>query len=304
MLRRILRHPFTCLVLTVVLLAVLNGALLALVQLVAGGRLSALGPLQRSLGVDSPVNALAATVALLAVGRGLERKTPEGLGLGTRGMGRDLLRGVAVGAALMTAVVGVLALLGWYRLVEGPPETAQEETLEAFGYVVGFLFAGYFEEVLFRGIGFRLLEEWLGSGAALLLSSAFFGLVHGNNPDATWSATVGIALEAGLLLGAAFMLTRSLWFATGIHWAWNWVQGPLFGVDVSGMTVDGVLESALVGPVAWTGGAFGAEAGGVAVLLCTAAGVALTLLAVHRGQWRPFLSWRRQRRALAPSPAA
>jgi uncharacterized protein len=104
-------------------------------------------------------------------------------------------------------------------------------------------------------------------------------------------------VEAGLLLGAAYMLTRSLWFAVGIHWAWNWVQGPLLGVDVSGMKMDGALDGALVGPAAWTGGAFGAEGGYTAVIVCTAAGVALAWAAVRRGQWRPLLNWRRKRKA-------
>jgi membrane protease YdiL (CAAX protease family) len=298
MLRRVLRHPFTCLLLALLLSRVLVEALGVLVAPAVPGSLLAPLSLERSLLVDTPLNAVAVLLALLVVGRRLERRGPGELGLGRHRLGRDLLAGVAVGAGIMLVVVGVLALLGWYRLdPAAAPETAAEEAREALTFLVGFAFVSLFEEVLFRAISFRLLEEWLGSGAALLLSSVFFGLVHVGNPNASWSAGFAIALEAGLLLGAAYMLTRSLWFATGIHWAWNWTQGALLGVDVSGVDVDGVVDGALVGPEAWTGGAFGAEAGLVAVVLATGVGVALTWLAVRRGQWRPFLSWRRARRA-------
>lgn len=298
---RALRHPFTRLVLCLVLAVALSFFLAWVMGLLRLPQdpFETPGALVASLR-----RALAWGVALLLIGRWLEGRGPAQLGLGLQGAARDLGRGVVLGTGLMSAVVGVLALAGWYHLVDGPPETAWDEAGDALVWAAIFTVAGFFEEVAFRGVTFRLLEEWLGSTAALVLSSAFFGLIHGTNPHATWFATLAIALEAGLLLGAAYMLTRSLWFVTGLHLAWNWTQGALFGVAVSGTSVEGLLESQLVGPETWTGGAFGAEAGCVALLLCTAAGVVMAVYAARHGQWVPFMPRRRARQAQSPAPAA
>lgn len=298
--RRFLGHPFTRLVLCTVLSALLSLPLFWLVSR-AGLRRDSLGLF--GIWAMSMCNVLAAVLAMWLVEWGTGRRTLAQLGLGRHRAVRDLGWGLLLGTGLMSAVVGVMALAGWYVLVEGPPETVQSEARDALGWLAIFAAAGLFEEVAFRGIAFRLLEEWLGSAAALVISSAFFGLVHGMNPHATWFATLAIALEAGVLLAAAYMLTRSLWFATGVHIAWNWTQGALFGVAVSGADVRGLLESRLQGPEAWTGGSFGAEAGGVALLLCTTAGVLLLVYAVRRGQWVGFLPRRRARvTASAPLP--
>ncbi|MBF5043073.1 CPBP family intramembrane metalloprotease [Aggregicoccus sp. 17bor-14] len=310
MLKRLLRHPLVCLVVTLVLTGLLSAALSPVLRpLLLGLASPELRELHR-LSVGPLLSALYCTVAVLVVGRYLQREPPAKLGFSLRRFWPHLGWGLLVGAGLMGAVVGLFALLGWYR-VEATGETLGEELREAGVYLYAFAAVAYSEELMVRGIIFRLLEQWLGSTVALLVSSALFGAGHLMNPDATVYSSVAIAVEAGLLLGAAYMLTRSLWFAVGIHWAWNWVQGPLLGVDVSGMKMDGLVDSALVGPVAWTGGPFGAEGGYTAVLLCTAAGVALAWAAARRGQWLPFLHWRKLRReerareaaASPPAPA-
>jgi membrane protease YdiL (CAAX protease family) len=294
--RRILRHPFTRLVLCGVAL-VLFALLIHGLSMLAGLPRSTSGGLGTLL--TAVYNALASVLAMWLVEWGIGRRTLAQLGLGRHRAPRELGWGLLLGLGLISAVVGILALAGWYQLVDGPPESVQDEARDALLWLAIFTAVGIFEEVAFRGIAFRLLEEWLGSAAALVLSSAFFGLVHLMNPNATGFAAVAIALEAGVLLGAAYMLTRSLWFAIGVHIAWNWTQGALFGVAVSGTDVAALLESRMQGPEMWTGGAFGAEAGGVAVLLCTAAGVLLLLYAVRRGQWIPFMPRRRARREAA-----
>ena len=91
------------------------------------------------------------------------------------------------------------------------------------------------EELLFRGILFRWIEEFGGSWAALMVTSVLFGLAHVINPNATWFSSFAIAVEAGVLLGGAYMLTRSLWMPMGLHAAWNFTQGDIFDVPVSGI---------------------------------------------------------------------
>src|SRR5947209_368056 len=126
--------------------------------------------------------------------------------------------------------------------------------------ILSAIFPAISEEMIFRGILFRWIEEFGGSWAALLLTSAFFGAVHLANPNATPLAAIGIAFEAGVMLGGAYMLTRSLWLAMGLHAAWNFAQGEIYDIPVSGTPVHGLVTARLSGPPLLTGNGFGLEA--------------------------------------------
>ena len=102
--------------------------------------------------------------------------------------------------------------------------------------------------MLFRGILFRFLEQFGGSWFALALTSALFGLGHILNPNASAFSSFAIAVEAGVLLGGAYMLTRSLWAPIGLHAAWNFTQGYIYDVPVSGIDQQGMVEAQIVGP--------------------------------------------------------
>lgn len=92
--------------------------------------------------------------------------------------------------------------------------------------------------------------------------------MHLLNPNATLVAAVAITLEAGVRLAAACLLTGRLWLSMGVHFAWNFTQGGIFGAAVSGQASTGLLRSLLQGPALLTGGDFGAEASAVAVVVC------------------------------------
>lgn len=188
-------------------------------------------------------------------------------------------KGIAVGALLFSASVGVAAILGVYRVTGTGSISDLVVPLVATAIMPGFM-----EELLFRGILFRWIEEFAGSWASLLITSALFGLVHIFNPGATWFSSFAIAMEAGLLLGGAYMLTRNLWMPIGLHAAWNFTQGAIFGVPVSGGPTNGLLRSTLSGPSILSGGAFGLEASVIAVVICTSAGIWFVRLAVKRGE--------------------
>lgn len=210
---------------------------------------------------------------------------------------RDLGKGIAAGAVLFSAIVGAAAILGVYRIIgKGDSSTI------LVGLVVLAITPGFTEEILFRGILFRWIEEWGGSWLALLVTSALFGLAHIMNPGATWFSSFAIAVEAGVLLGGAYMLTRNLWMAVGLHAAWNFTQGPIFGVPVSGGSVSGIAKAKLVGPTLLTGGSFGLEASLIALVIATAAGIWFVWLAVRRGELvQP--SWVRRRQLNRPAPS-
>ncbi|MGB5078440.1 MAG: CPBP family intramembrane glutamic endopeptidase, partial [Sphingorhabdus sp.] len=93
-------------------------------------------------------------------------------------------------------------------------------------------------------------------------------------------------------LGAIYMLTRRLWAAIGLHMAWNFTQGGIFGVAVSGFETSGLLKPVMEGPDLLTGGAFGAEASLPAICLCTATGFYFLYRAYRSGRF-VFPSWHR-----------
>lgn len=152
------------------------------------------------------------------------------------------------------------------------------------------ILAGFGEEILFRGVVFRVLEESLGTLAAMILSAGLFGLMHAGNPGATTFSTVAVALEAGGMLAAAYVWSRSLWLPIGIHLAWNFTQGGIFNQPISGHAATGLLNfplSATAGPLI-TGGAFGPEASIVSLGVCVSLGVVFLVLAIRAGRWRPL----------------
>lgn len=192
---------------------------------------------------------------------------------------RNLGLGLVAGLIIFSAVVGLAALVGVYRIT-GTGD-ASRLLVELVGTAI---IPGFMEEMLFRGILFRWLEEFGGSWAALFLTSALFGLAHIMNPNATWFASFAIAVEAGILLGGAYMLTRSLWFPMGLHAAWNFTQGEIFDVPVSGLGEHGLVQAKLSGPPLLSGGEFGLEASLLALLVATAAGIWIVWTAVKKGE--------------------
>ena len=200
---------------------------------------------------------------------------------------RELAAGLVAGFVLFSAVVGVIALFGGYHVVGRDPSATLLPVL-AVGFGPGFI-----EEIIARGLIFRLVEQWLGSWVALAVSAALFGAAHLGNPNATWLAGTAIALEAGIMLAALYMLTRRLWAAIGLHAAWNMTQGGVYGIPVSGSPFHGLLRDRPAGPVLLTGGAFGAEASLPAVLICGAFGAALVAACIAHDRVVPFLPRRR-----------
>jgi uncharacterized protein len=208
--------------------------------------------------------------------RFIERKPLKDFAL--NGAVREWGFGVAIGTGVMVVVVGIIWALGGYRV------TGYNGAEIFVGILSMAIISGITEEILLRGIIFRFLEQWLGSMAALALSALLFGVLHLGNPNSSWLAAFAIALEAGILLGAIYMVTRRLWAAIGLHMAWNSVQGGVFGVAVSGTDVKGLLISKPDGPDIISGGAFGAEASLPAIIVCTMIGLYFLYLAVQKGQ--------------------
>jgi membrane protease YdiL (CAAX protease family) len=210
---------------------------------------------------------------------------------------RELGAGLALGALLFSVTIAILGALGVFQI------TGSNGWLVVLGFIPASIMAGVLEETLIRGIVFRILEKSLGSWIALGISAVIFGALHLLNPGATLLNAAAISIEAGVLLAAAFMLTRRLWLCIGTHIAWNFTQGGIFSVAVSGGQSKGLFQSRMVGPDWLTGGAFGAEASVVALGVCLAAGIILLVLAIRKGNIiRPFWT-NRQPTSLKPESA-
>jgi membrane protease YdiL (CAAX protease family) len=134
----------------------------------------------------------------------------------------------------------------------------------------------------------RSVETWLGSWAALVVSSLVFGLTHLMNPQGTLEGALFISVEAGILLAAALMLTRRLWLSIGFHMAWNYTQSAIFSGIVSGNEAQqGLIRSTMKGPDWLTGGSFGVESSVLALVVCTTTGIVMLVMAVRRGKIVP-----------------
>ena len=237
---------------------------------------------------------VAAMLAYAAFVRWIERRPVTEFG--GRGAFKEWGIGVVLGFGLISLVVGIIAALGGYRITGWNPPSVLVPVLALA------LVSGVIEEIITRGLFFRLLEEWLGTWTALALSALLFGALHLMNPNASGLAAAAIAIEAGILLGALYLLTRRLWMAIGLHMAWNFTQGGIYGINVSGIEVPGLLYNTMQGPKLLTGGAFGAEASLPAIIVCTSLGLWVLYRAHRKGRF-VAASWQRFRTG-RPVPAA
>ena len=230
-------------------------------------------------------------LGLLAIGlyvayaRFVERR--EATELKTPGLAREWAIGALCGAGLYTASAVSLMLLGIYK-VEG--FNSAWFLLPALAMAIK---SGIFEELVFRGVLHRSVETVFGSWAGILVSSLAFGLLHLLNPDATLGGAIYICIEAGLLLSAAYLVTRRLWICMGFHMSWNYFQSAVFSGAVSGTAAEpGLLKATIEGPELLTGGSFGMEHSIFALVYCTTVGVILLVIAIRRGHMMPPM-WKR-----------
>ncbi len=174
----------------------------------------------------------------------------------------DLLVGIAIPFVLMGLIFGAELALGWltfdgFAWQDTPPQTLLWNMV---GIFLVFVLVGWNEELLSRGYHLQTLASGTNLFWGVFLSSSVFGLLHLGNPNATWVSAAGIFF-AGLFLAYGFLRTGQLWLSIGLHIGWNFFEGPFFGFPVSGLDIFPLMRITVDGPVLWTGGAFGPEAG-------------------------------------------
>ena len=206
------------------------------------------------------------------LGRLVDRRAFAGFGFRfAQGWLEDLVLGVMLATAQMCFVVAVEWAGGWVSIGRPSAIALIRGLLDASFGVVLFGAVALGEELIFRGYVQTNLQQGAGLPIALALSSVLFGLFHSLNPNVTRLGLINIAL-AGVTLGYGYTVTGNLWLPIAYHLAWNFVQGSILGLPVSGVRYGGLLTVIDRGTAPlFTGGAFGPEGGllGTLVLLST-----------------------------------
>jgi hypothetical protein len=213
-----------------------------------------------------------------------DRKPLGAVGLAFHGRwGRELSLGLGLGAAMILAVAFLEWIMGLGSFAWGRLSSAS--ALEEVGYYGAFLgLAAANEELLFRGYPFQRLVESIGPLGAVGLSSAIFGIAHLANPGHTSISTANTVL-VGIPLAVAYLRTRALWMPIAIHFSWNFTQGPVLGLPVSGYHLPGLFRPGVSGAAWLTGAAYGPEGGLLATgVIVAATGYLLVSERIHMSE--------------------
>lgn len=270
-------------------LAVLTVAIVLTYNIAAKGALLLLAgagtPTAAAPAASKLLAAIIGSIALvaiyaIAVRLGERRPVPE---LGLRKAPADMLLGLAVGAGAMVATVGLLWGFGWVAIAPKPIDSVALALRDSIR-------SGVLEELVLRLVFFRLLWRAFGVWPALAGAAILFGAFHLGNPDSSLFAAACLVAGEGIGIGL-YLVTGRIWAPIGMHAAWNFTQGWLFGAVVSGITeIAGgplVLRPVAGAPVLLSGGGFGPEASLAALAVSLAGSAILLRLAWNRGDFVP-----------------
>lgn len=193
-----------------------------------------------------------------------------------------ILSGLVIGVLMFSAVMAIMAVFSLYDIV-------WKGTASPIQSLSSSISSGVVEEVLSRAVILRLVWRAFGPWVAIAVSAAIFGALHLMNPGASPFAALCIAVEAGVMLAGFYILTGRLWVSIGVHAAWNFTQGYLFGAKVSGTDFGPAIAASLPRPGLpdiLTGGAFGPEASFPALFVGTAVGLALLWMSWKAGRFQ------------------
>jgi len=246
-------------------------ALMFLSLVLPAGALRALRGLSVwSLATFVPFAVGAACATVWAFRRLLDRRNLSSLGLRKPEprLSSSPLAGLVVGVAAAALSAGALLILGVVRWVGSGPSAL------AAVLMLVLALAAFWEELVFRGYLLQNMREAGHTAAGIVVSSALFTLMHGRNPE-FWHSPVNIVgiFLCGVLFSVGYLLSGNLWFPWALHLGWNWCQGVLLGVSVSGISIEGLMRPvpAPSAPDFLTGGRFGLEGSVVSVAVVAGA---------------------------------
>lgn len=226
-----------------------------------------------------PLSTIAAVATLYAFKKYLSWYVEDGESLSFGGKARMMGIGWAVSVVNFLAIIVCLFLCGYYRIV-----TVEFDVASQLSWLSLFLLVGVVEEVIFRGILFRFITDKWNIAVGLTTSSLLFGLAHIANPGATLWAALAIALASGWLFGMAYAYHQTIWVPIGMHWAWNYLEGGVFGCAVSGTPLDylPLITPRISGADILSGGAFGPEASIITIAIGIVISTIYTILYIKK----------------------
>ena len=213
--------------------------------------------------LDQIISLFVVTLSVYIARRWLDKKSFESLGLKlTQQTWIDILAGIGITFVQMGFIYFVMLGLGWLTFsgFAWQFDPINVVITNVVTFLVVFIFVGWNEELLSRGYHLQTIASGINLFWGVVISSAVFGLLHLGNPNATWISAAGIFF-AGIYLAFGYTRTKQLWLPIGLHIGWNFFEGVGFGFPVSGLDIYPLLRIDVTGPVLWTGGAFGPEAG-------------------------------------------
>lgn len=235
------------------------------------------------------IKGIVASVAVIIAYKLFYRKIEnrEVTEMSIKGIAKNLMLGTLIGVILQSLTVLVIYLNNGFHVVAVNPVS-----FIIIPFTVAFTVA-IFEETLIRGIVFRIAEEKLGSYISLVLSAIIFGALHLMNQESSFISAACIAVEGGLLLGAAYIYSRNLWLPIAIHFAWNFMQSGILGAITSGNEkTNSLLTTQITGAKIITGGEFGPEGTIQATIFCLIATIVLMTLNAKKNELiKPY--WKR-----------
>ena len=224
---------------------------------------------------------LACALAASAIMTTLEGRPLRAIGLQPGRRARDLASGFVFGFGLLSVLIGALLLFGGARLL-GPTQPAAAAVGSGLAWLAAALLIGCAEEIAFRGYLFATLRETYGFWTAALAVTLAFGAAHGLNVGENPTGLITAAL-ASLLFCLAIRRTGTLWWAIGMHTAWDWAESYFYGSADSGMrSVGRLLTLQPQGGLYLSGGRDGPEGSFLCLVVLLVAFAALPLLVPAR----------------------
>ncbi|MFC2134126.1 lysostaphin resistance A-like protein [Bacteroidota bacterium] len=190
---------------------------------------------------------------------------------------KELGLGVSIPFAAVGFMVALMMVLGYYEI------TGFGDFINLSDSFRKQMMVGFSEELIFRLILFKLVEEFAGSWWGLIVQGLIFGFAHLGNPNASVWTSIGLVADSTLLLGGAYMLTRRIWLVMGLHWSWNFFQAGVFGMPNSGFVQPSWIQASIEGPEWFTGGAWGIEASYISIAINLIIGLYFVKLVIDNG---------------------
>ena len=235
--------------------------------------------------ITAIADALAALFSYVFLFRIYERRKIKELSVST--FSKNSTIGFITGLSLQSLFILVIYFSGSYSITHINPVSF---LLPSFSTALS---AGFVAEILIIGVVFRPTEEKLGTVVTLFFFVILFALMHVNVKDSTALSILSTAINAGILLPAAYVFSRSLWMPIFLHFAWDFAEPGIFGGINPSISIDkSLFTSKISGASILTGGQMGPQNSIQSLLFCLIAAIIFLWLAKQKNHFiKPF--WKR-----------